>query len=216
MRKLILIVLAGFVLASVASAATPLKFDTNPYKVSYISFYVDGVLKGYIESAGVGTAKPLVTPGLHQVRFVWAKCNNPNSCAHFGEVTQYVNVPDTPGVDFVVQIPTVRVRWYTKYGVNISLNGGFTADAQVLGVALGGGILTTNVMAGCYTASYKMGYSQPIPPWPTIGAVPDESLKGFDRFCVGSFGTYPAPTPDTVSDSNPPNVRFTLPSYPGW
>jgi hypothetical protein len=213
MRKLILVVLAGFVLASVAFPLTPLKFDTNPYRVMYISYYVDGVLKGYIESQGVGTSKPLVTPGLHQVRFVWAKCNNPNTCAHFGEVTQYVNVPDTPGAEFVVQIPTVRVRWYTKYGVNISLNGGFTADALWLGVALGGGTYTGNVMAGCYTASYHMGYSQPIPAWPSIPGVPDDTLKGFDRFCVGSFGTYPTPTGDSDTDTNPPHVRITIPNY---
>ena len=191
---------------TMASALTPVLFTTNdgdppvlnsPYRVSYISVYVDGAIKCYTESHGNCTATPKLAPGLHEVSYVWANCNNPNSCPHYGEVTHYVLVPDQ-AVTYYVRIPTARVTWHTKYGVNISL------DDVWLGVALGGGTLTKNVMSGCYTASYFKGYSVPIPPWPTMPPFPgdpDDALKGFDGFCVGSSDTYPT------------HVHIYLPDY---
>ena len=185
----------------------------GPYRVQYISVYVDGGVginhnpNCYTESHGNCTATPKLAPGLHEVTYVWANCNNPKKCPNYGEVTRYINVPDQANT-YYVRIPTLRVRWYTEYGINISLDGIW------LGVALGGGTLTKNVMSGCYTASYKIGYSQPIPPWPTtIPGVPDGSLKGFERYCFGSDDTYPDPVPDNGSDTNPPHVRIHLPDY---
>jgi hypothetical protein len=200
---------------STASALTPVLFTTNdgpypaangPYRVSYITVYVDNVKKCYTESNGNCTATPNLAPGLHEVTYVWATCNNPDSCAHFGEVIHYVLVPDQ-ATTFYVRIPTVRVRWYTEYGVGISLNGQWRVWA------LGGGTGTTNVMSGCYTASYYKPYPGPAPAWPAIGAVPDPSLKGFDGVCVGSNDTYPEPEPDNGTDTTPPHVRFTIPDY---
>jgi hypothetical protein len=121
------------------------------------------------------------------VRYVWANCNNPNSCPWYGEVTTYVNVPDQ-ATDFVVVIPTAQVKWIIKPETNISLNGVWVGVAFYQG-------LTRNLLAGCYTASYRNGYSAPIPAWPVIPGVPDPVLKGFDRFCVGSSGTYPTGLP---------------------
>lgn len=200
---------------SMASALTPVLFTTNdgnppvaysPYRVQYITVYVDNVKKCYTESHGNCTATPQLTPGLHKVTYVWASCNNPDKCPNYGEETRYINVPDQPGT-YYVRIPTVRVRWYTEYGVNVSLNDVWR------GVALGGGTLSTNVMGGCYTASYKKGYSQPIPSWPApLPGVPDETLKGFDRLCFGSNDTYPVPVP-AGSDTNPPHVRIQVPDY---
>jgi hypothetical protein len=124
-------------------------------------------------------------------------------------VIQYVNVPDQTA-DFVVQIPTVRVRWYTpggsgRNGTAISLNGVFKGYSLYSS-------LTTNVMAGCYTASYFSPYAAPIPPWPTIPGTPDAALKGFDRVCFGDSTTYPAPTGDNLGDTSPPHVRITVPA----
>jgi hypothetical protein len=213
MRKFVFVLLTGLLLASVASAQTPVMFTTNddvvamygPHRVQYITVFVDGVKKCYTESHGNCTSTPLLTPGLHKAEYVWATCNNPASCpSWYGVTTHYVLVP-AQLTTFIVRIPTAKVKWNTKYGVNISLN------AQWLGVALGGGTLTKNVMAGCYTASYKMGYSQPIPPWPVTPGVPDGSLKGFDGVCIGAHTTYPVPP--TAAD---PHVVITLPTYPGW
>ena len=148
-------------------------------------------------------ATPNLTAGLHTALYVWATCNNPDSCSHYGEVTHYVNVPDQLA-RFDVRIPTIRTRSYGQYGDNISLNGLWR------GVALGG-TLSTNVMSGCYTASYMNGYSQPIPASPTLPGVPNASLFGFDRICFGSSDTYPAPYADSLADTNPPHVRITLP-----
>jgi hypothetical protein len=202
--------------ASGMAFATPVMFTTNevvngevvatngPYRVSYITVYVDGVRKCYTESNGNCTGAPLnLTPGLHTATYVWATCNNPASCPHYGEVTHYVNVPEQTD-RFDVRIPTIRTRWYGAYGDNVSLNG------LSRGVALGGGTLSTNVMSGCYTASYKNGYSTYIPPWPTLPGVPDASLFGFKRVCFGSSDTYPTPAPDSSTDTNPPHVRITI------
>lgn len=112
--------LAGWI--GVASALTPVRFTTNevsndaelalngPYRVSYITVYVDGVKKCYTESNGACTATPNLTAGLHTALYVWATCNNPDSCSHYGEVTHYVNVPDQLA-RFDVRIPTIRTRW---------------------------------------------------------------------------------------------------------
>ncbi len=202
---------------------TPVLFTTNddpvtaygPHRVQYITVYVDGVKRCYTESHGNCTAVLQLSPQLHRVDYVWAGCNNPDACVNkiYGKETHFVLVPNQTQT-FYVRIPTLRVRWYTKYGVNVSLNGGYTSDAVWAGVALGGGILTRNVMAGCYTMSYKMGYSQPIPSWPSpLPGTPDPSLKGFDRVCFGDHKTYPTPTPDGAGDNNPPHVRITVPDY---
>jgi hypothetical protein len=204
-------------MTSIASA-TPVRFTTNevvnnvevalngPYRVSYITVYVDSVKKCYTESNGACTATLNLTEGLHEARYVWASCNNPDSCPHYGEVTHYVNVPNQEA-RFDVRIPTVGVRWYTEYGVGISLNGQWRVWA------LGGGTGTTNVMSGCYTASYYKPYPGPAPAWPVNTQIPDVSLHGFDRVCFGSSDTYPTPTPDDGSDTNPPHVRITIPDY---
>ena len=78
-----------------------------------------------------------------------------------GEVTHYVNVPNQAAI-YYVRIPTVWVRRYTEYGVGISL------DGQWRVWALGGGTGTTNVMSGCYTASYYKPYPGPAPAWPPL------------------------------------------------
>ena len=168
-----------------------------------IRVYVDGVRKCYTESNGDCTgAAPISLPGCIQQGMFWqTPAASPDSAQIYGEVTHYVNVPDQMVV-FAVRIPTVRTRWYGRYGDNVSLNGLWR------GVALGGGTLSTNVMSGCYTASYKNGYSQPIPAWPTLPGVPDASLFGFDRICFGSSDTYPVPMRMVSHDTNPPHVRI--------
>jgi len=221
--KRILVLMAAIALAitglsvapTMAAAGVPVLFTTNdggilngPYRVSYITVYVDGVKKGYTESNGNLTATPVLLPGIHKVEYVWASCNNPDSCLHYGRLTSYLMIPDQP-TTFIVRIPTVRVRFVTKYGVNVSFNDLWK------GVALGGGTLTTNVMAGCYTVSYKMGYSLPIPPWPTMPpypGIPDSSLKGFYQLCFGSSDKYPVPVP-VGTDMNPPHVIVNVPAY---
>ena len=44
------------------------------------------------------TATPNLTEGLHEARYVWATCNNPALCPHYGEVTHYVNVPNQAAI----------------------------------------------------------------------------------------------------------------------
>ena len=203
-------------LVSGISSATPVLFTTNDgpypasngqYRVQYITVSVDGVKKCYTESAGNCTATPDLSPGLHEVTYVWANCNNPGSCPHYGEVTDYVLVPDQLEI-YYVRIPTVRVRWYTEYGVGISLNGVNRVWA------LGGGKGTTNVMSGCYTASYYKPYPGPVPNWPDpLPDVPNEQLYGFDRICFGSSDKYPNPIPDSGTDTNAPHLRITIPDY---
>lgn len=213
-RILCLFVMLSFVslAPSIALALTPVLFTTNdgpypatngPYKVSYITVYVDGVKKCYTESNGNCTATPNLTPGLHEVTYVFANCNNPTACPTkiYGEVTHYVLVPDQ-AYTYYVRIPTAQVRWQTEYGVGISLNGVYRVWA------LGGGTGTTNVMSGCYTASYYKPYPGPAPAWPTVPGVPDASLKGFDGLCVGSSDTYPAP-----AVAGDPHIVITLPDY---
>lgn len=195
--------------------ATPVMFTTNdgavangPHRVSYITVYVDGARKCYTESHGNCTSVPDVTQGLHEARYVFAACNNPVACPDkiYGQVTHYVNVPNQTN-QFVVRIPTVRVRWYTEYGVGITLNDEWRVWA------LGGGTGTTNLMSGCYTASYYKPYPGPAPAWPPTTQIPDLNLHGFDQVCFGSSDTYPTPTADSGSDTNPPHVRITIPDY---
>ncbi len=102
----------------------------------------------------------------------------------------------------------MRVRWYTDAGVGVSLNGHFIAGSAA------GGIVTPNVLSGCYTMSYHKFYPTPPVPWPTpLPAVPDPSLVGFDGICFGTTENYPAPTPDNETDTNPPHVRINVPSF---
>lgn len=223
MLRTLLLIMVVTAMSSAWAQTTPVLFTTNddpvaaygPHRVQYITVYVNGVKRCYTESHGNCTAIVNLTPQLHRVDYVWANCNNPEACTTgiYGKVTQFILVPSQTST-FYVRIPTLRVRWYTKYGVNVSLNGGWTADAVWAGVALGGGILTRNVMAGCYTMSYKIGYSQPIPAWPSpLPGTPDSSLKGFDRVCFGGHNTYPPPVADGTGDTNPPHVRITVPNY---
>lgn len=213
MRQFVFVLLTGLLLASLASAATPVMFTTNdgaiangPHRVSYISVYVDGVKRCYTESHGNCTATPQLAPGLHKVDYAFATCNNADVCARYSTVTHYVLVPDQVAT-FIVRIPTVRVRWYTEYGVGVSLNGQWRVWA------LGGGTGTTNVMSGCYTASYFKPYPGPAPAWPPTPGAPDPALKGFDQVCFGAQSTYPTPVGDNAGDTNPPHVRITIPDY---
>lgn len=218
MKKVVYMLIMGISSGLAGLAATPVMFTTNdgpypasngPHRVSYITVYVDGVKKCYTESHGNCTATPTLTPGLHLVEYVFANCNNPASCSTgiYGRVVHYVDVPDQVETLYV-RIPTVRVRWYTEYGVGVSLNGIWRSWA------LGGGTATTNIMSGCYTASYYKPYPGPAPAWPSpLPGVPDASLKGFDRICVGAHTTYGTPTADNPGDTYPPHVRFTIPDY---
>jgi hypothetical protein len=215
-KKAIAVLLSTAVCAGLVGLAhaTPVKFTTNavvgtpgPHRVQYITLYVDGVKKCYTESNGDCTGADLsLAPGLHEAKYVWANCNNPAVCDIYGVVIHYVNVPDQV-TRFTVRIPTARVRWYTEYGVGVSLNGVFRVWA------LGGGTGSTNVMSGCYTASYYKPYPGPAPAWPALGQIPDEDLYGFDGVCVGSSDTYPTPVPDNGTETNPPHVRITIPDY---
>jgi len=85
------------------ASATPVKFTTNaivgtpgPYKLQYITVYVDNVKQCYTDSNGDCTGADLgVTPGLHRVDYVWATCTDPDTpCPRYGQVTRYINVPD--------------------------------------------------------------------------------------------------------------------------
>ena len=213
LRIFFLLALASLVPA--IAFAAPVLFTTNeggvangPHRVQYITVYVDGVKKCYTESDGNCTATPDLSSGLHRVDYVWANCNNPDSCPHYGEVTRYINVPEQAAT-YVVRIPTARVRWYTpggyqRNGTSVSLN----SVHRVYSLYAAG---TTNVMSGCYTVSYFSPYATPIPDWPdTLPDIPDEDLKGFERYCFGSQDTYPAPVPDDGNDANPPHVRINV------
>jgi hypothetical protein len=211
MKKLLLAALP-LAMSTGVCMATPVVFTTNdgpypatfgPYRVQFVSVYVDGSLKCYTESHGNCTgASEVLTAGLHEVKYVWANCNNPNLCPHYGEVTHYVLVPDQVPT-FYVRIPTVRARWATENTVGVSLNGVFRAWA------LSAGLATTNIMSGCYTASYYKPFPGPAPDWPAVlPGTPDSSLKGFDRICVGAADTYPVP-----ATSTDPHVTFTVPDY---
>jgi hypothetical protein len=192
--------------ASGMAFATPVMFTTNevvngavvaingPYRVSYITVFVDGVKKCYTESNGNCTATPQLAPGLHTARFVWATCNNPDSCPHYGEVTQIVDIPDQTGT-YAVRIPTVRVQFDAPYGTGIGLN------QQRRGWALGGNKYVANHMSGCYTTDYHEFYSETYPAWPSLPAAPDaidttppSNFVGFGRLCIGSSDTYSAAT----------------------
>jgi hypothetical protein len=188
--------------AVVPPNTTPVMFTTNevvndqvvalngPYRVSYITVYVDGVKKCYTESNGNCTATLQLTPGLHTATYVWATCNNPASCPHYGEVTHYVNIPDQDTPTYAVRIPTAKVQFNASYGTGIGLNQVFR------GWALGGGKYVANHMSGCYTTDYR-GYYPNYPAWPTLPAAPeaiDPGFQGFSQVCIGSSDTYPAPS----------------------
>jgi hypothetical protein len=224
-----------FCLTSIASTmalATPVLFTTNVdpadpasevnrSRVENISVYVDGSKRCYTmgggnQGAGNCSSKPNLSAGLHEVTYVWAACNNPDSCPILGRATHFVNVPEQIG-EFVVRIPTVRVRWYNlPDGTRVNING-----AKVYQALATVNKLSINMLAGCYTSSYfkRTSSEQPLdgPAWPPLlPNNPDPLLQGFDRFCVGSDNTYPVPAADNgnPNDTRPPHVRISASYQP--
>lgn len=200
-----------------APTGTPVLFTTNegipptpygPYRVQYITVYVDGVKKGYTESHGNLTATPLLAPGIHEVEYVWANCNNPDKCQVYSRSTSYIMIPDQT-TTFTVRIPTVLVRFAAdRQNINVNFN-----DVW-LGVVLSYKSLYKAVMSGSYTVTYRYGYSKPYVSWPPIGQLPDYRLFGFTHLTFGSSDQYD-PIVGGGGDPNKfPHIIVNIPNYP--
>jgi hypothetical protein len=204
-----------------AVTGTPVLFTTNegtpptsygPYRVQYITVYVDGVKKGYTESHGNLTATPLLAPGIHEVEYVWANCNNPDKCGVYGRTTSYILIPDQTNT-YYVRIPTVLVRFAAdRQNINVALN-----DVW-LGVVLSYRSLYKAVLSGSYTVTYRYGYSKPYVPWPDTPpypGIPDYRLFGFTHLTFGSSDQYTPITDDVGGDPNKdPHIVVNIPKYP--
>ena len=172
--------------------ATPVKFTTNaafgtpgPYLVQNVNVYIDDAALPVCMTDATGdcTVSNIdLAEGLHKARY---ELMQSSGGPVIGSVTHYVNVQST---QLTVNIPTVRVRWFTDNGVGVSLNGHLFAGSA------SGGVVTANVLSGCYTLSYHKFYPEPPASWPTpLPGVPDSSLVGFDGICFGAKENYPPP-----------------------